>query len=292
MRFNILLLVCLLMFFPVASAQELKEQTPIKFSVSSGFTYNIQKYTGFNAVVDFLAEKIIKSVIKLKTKAKDIDVDLDIYSGVNLLQKKARSLNITTEKLSIKKIPISYFDFHTLDPIYFKKHKKRIRVVFPLKITAHIKVDLDDISNVLNNLPKWKRVLSEVDLPVPPFGYTKIAVTNLKIDVDENGLIHVTSAFKSLVNEKSEPLNVNFNGKLVLKDKKLIIENLQSEVKDIFTNDTEIGRAFSNMLEDLINPIIKFTKYEKNGLKIDNIEMFFESSKLGLNFSVTLPPPQ
>ena len=285
------------MLSPIASAQELKEQTPVDFSVSSGFTYNLQKYTGFNSVVDFFAEKIIQGIVKFETKAKNVDVDLNIYSGVNLFQKKAQSLNVEAENILIEKIPISYFNLQTLDPIYFKKvelksHKKRNRVAFPLRITSQIKVNLNDISNVLNNLPKWKEVLAEIDLPVPPFGYTKITVTDLKIDIDENGLVYVSSSFKSLVNEKSEPLplNVIFTGKLILQDKKLIIENLQSEVKDIFTDDTDIGRAFSDMLEDLINPVIKFTKYEKNGLKIDNIEMFFEPSKLRLDFSITLQP--
>ena len=297
MKLKTLLIVCLLMCCNAASAQELKEQTPIDFSVSSGFGYSFQKYTGFNAVVDFLAEKIVQSIIKLETKAKDLDVNLEIYSGVNLLQKKAKALNIAASELLVKKIPVSYFNFQTLDPIYFKKvklksGKKRNRVVFPLRITSQIKVNLNDISDILNNLPKWKEVLGEVDLPVPPFGYTKIAVTNLKIDVNEAGLIYVSSSFKSLINEKSEPLNVDLRGKLILKDKKLLIENLQSEVKDIFADDTEIGKAFSDMLEDLINPVIKFTKYEKNGLKIDNIEMLFEQGKLGLNFSLTLHPLQ
>ena len=73
---------------------------------------------------------------------------------------------------------------------------------------------------------------------------------------------------------------MQFTGNLALDGKKLIANNLETEIKDIFTKDSDIGIAFSEFLEDLINPIFNFGKYEKNGHTIDAVRLLFESNNI------------
>ena len=274
---------------PLKAQELLQEQSiesQLEIPVANNFFYNLQKYTGLNFLFDFLTEKTMKTVIKLKTKASDISIDLQIYSAWDLLRKKAKSLAVKANELYVKDIPVESFELLTKDPIYFKKKK----VVFPLRIDTKVRVDLNRISEILNSLPKWKKVFGELELPIPPFGSTKVTVTNVEIKINENGSIQSSLMLQSLVNPNSEPLEVQFTGNLVLREKKIIVDNLQSEVEGIFTKDSDIGMSFSKFLEDLINPIFNFHKYEKNGLTIYNVNLTFESSNLVLDINSRLVP--
>ena len=84
---------------------------------------------------------------------------------------------------------------------------------------------------------------------------------------------------------------MSFVGRLELRDKKILVSDLQSEAEDIFTRESEIAQSFSDMLEDLINPILNFHKYEKNGLTIDLAYMSFENNNLILKMNLRLLPP-
>lgn len=291
------------LFYSFAFSQEIIEQEfkvedilQGDLKVSSGLTYNIQKYSGFNVLVDFIAESLIKAIFKLKTKAKNLNVDLGIYSGWNLIQKKAKSLKIEASELYLKDIPLSQFELTTFGPIYIKKFKvdskKENRVVFPVPVNLRIKINFEEVNNVINNLPKWQSVLKEVSLPIPPFGYTEIQISDLKIDVSENGKVHVKAFLKSLAVPDSEVLELQFIGELGIENERIIVYNLESEVEDIFTKDSEMGRAFSKMLEDLINPIFKLNKYEKKGITISKASLFYEERALGLDLNLILMPPE
>jgi len=273
-------------------AEELKEielvNPQMTISATNDFLYNIQKYTGLNCFIDFLVETTIKAVLKLKTRAKDVSVDLKLYSAFDLFKKKARYLQIKAEKLFVKGIPIKEFVLITTDPIYFKKK----RVAIPLGISTSLKVDLQNITEVLNNLPKWKEIFKELDLPIPPFGYTKISVSDIKIVVSETGLVEAESKIKSLVNPDSEPLSLKFKGNLALADKKIVINNLESEVEDIFTKDSDVGMSFSKFLEDLINPVFSFHKIERNGLTIDKVDLSFDKDNVSLKINSRLLPEE
>jgi len=273
-------------------AEELKEaelnNPQAAISITSDFLYNLQKYTGFNCFIDFLAETTIKALLKLKTRAKEVSVDLKLYSAFDLFKKKARYLKIRAEKLFVKGVPIKEFVLVTNDPISFKKK----RVAVPLGISTSLKVDLQNITEVLNNLPKWKEVFKELDLPIPPFGYTKISVSDIKIMISETGLVEAETKIKSLVNPDSEPLNMKFKGNLALADKKIVINNLESEVEDIFTKDSDVGMSFSQFLEDLINPVFSFHKIERNGLTIDKINLSFDKDNVSLEINSRLLPKE
>lgn len=285
-RFKIVLLI--LFFFVstnVLKAEEL-ESSQIPFPVVGQTSYNIQKYTGFNFFTHTLAEGILKVSIKLKTRAKKISTDLEIFSGWDLFRKKIKSLNIDAEKLTVKGVPIEKFELLIKDPLYFKKK----RVAFPVNLKSTVKVNLEDITEVINNLPKWKKVLGELELPVPPFGTTKVKIDDLKIKINETGFTEVFVMLTSLEAPDSEPIKMSFTGNLVLRDKKIIVSDLKGEAEDIFTGDSDLGRSFSEFLEDLINPVFDFHKYEKNGLTIDNVYLSFGVNSLALEINARLLP--
>lgn len=253
--------VFILLFSPV-KAEELESIPTV-----GGVSYNIQKYTGFNFIVDHLAEITIKGIIKFKTRAKDVSVDLKIFSGWDLIRKKARSLKISADQLFVKDIPVNNFELFTDGPIYPR--------VLPVNLTGKLNVSLDNLHTSFR----------EIDFSIPPFGATKITLDDCKVSVDDNGYVQADAVFKSVINPDSEPLMMRFLGNLVLKDKKIIVDNLQSEAEGIFTKDSDIGMSFSEMLEDLINPLIDFRKYEKKGFTIDNVNLLFKSNNLLLEIS-------
>ena len=77
---------CLL---PVSAQDKLDNSNQMVPTVNK-FSYNVQKYTGFNLITDVLVESVIRSLIKHKAHPENIDVDLKIYSGWDLIQKKAK----------------------------------------------------------------------------------------------------------------------------------------------------------------------------------------------------------
>lgn len=272
--------------FSVTAQEEPTEANKIK--VANKFSYKLQKYTGFNFIIDFLAEGVIKTIVKLKTHADEVIVDLKPYSGWDLIRKKAKSLTIKANNLFVKDIPVEKFELTTRDPISLKKK----RAVIPFGIDVILQIDINKITEVLNALPKWKKVFESLELPIPPFGTTQVEISNLNISISENAQILASALLKSRVNKASEPIKINFSGNLVLENKKLIVTALQSEIEDIFTKDSDTAKSFSEFLEDLINPVFDFHKYEKNGLTIEKVTLSFASNDLILQINSRLLPEQ
>ena len=270
------IIILLLFSLLPAKTEELKSIPTV-----GQFSYNIQKYTGFNFLVDHIAKMTIKGILKHKTKAKKVSVDLKIFSGWDLLKKKAKSFNVKAEELVIKKIPIAYFNLSTKGPIYFKKN--------PIDINASIQIKSDNVTELINDLSHHNS-FNEFDLPLPPFGSTKVKLSDFYLTIDDNGSVWAKTVLRSVINPDSEPLKMNFSGNLVLKDKKIVIDNLKGEVEDIFTRDSDLEKSFSKMLEDLINPVINFHKYEKKGLTIDNVNLAFKANSLILEINSKLLP--
>ncbi|OGI18937.1 MAG: hypothetical protein A3B68_06880 [Candidatus Melainabacteria bacterium RIFCSPHIGHO2_02_FULL_34_12] len=288
----IVLISNILFSIPVYAQEQAEPGIQNEVPVVNKFSYNVQKYSGFNFLIDSLVEGIIKLVFKIKTHADDIDIRLDIYSGWDLIRKKAKYFKLSAYKLSVKNIPIEEILLETSEPIYFKKYEdKKNHAVIPLDLNLKMKINLADITEVLNNLPKWRKVLGELDLPIPPFGTTRVELKDIVISVQENGLVNFSCLLKSLVKADSEPINLKFTGKLAIKENKLIIDELESEAEDIFTKDSEMSKSFSQFLEDLINPVFNFHKYEKNGLRIDSVNLFYFPDSLLFDVKFKLLPP-
>lgn len=275
--------------FPIYS-QELKENELTQLSTLSstekGILYSLQKYTGLNYLLDLFVETAIKVVIKLKTRAKEVKVDLKLYSAWDLFKKKAKYFKIDIRDLSIQRVPIEQILLTIDDPIYFRKN----RVLLPLRINTFIRVDLESVTKVLNNLPKWKEIFKKLELPLPPFGSTQISVNDINIKINDVGLIYAQGSVSSPINPDSESLRLEFTGNLALKDKKIIVSNLESEIEDIFTKDSDTGRSFSAFLEDLINPVFNFGKYERNGLVVEKVNLSFSKEDINLEIDSRLLP--
>lgn len=277
-------------------AQEITEQKEEKIELKTAgtFSYNFQRYTGFSFLTEKFTEQIAKSYIKIKTKSKKTTVDLNTFSGWDLIRKKLKSASVQIDELEIKDIPIKHFEANISDPIYIKKvmgrTKKKNKIVLPINIKAKVVIDLNNINNVISNIPRWKKVLQEVELPVPPFGNTLVELSDLKINVQDQGFVNVSVRARSKESIDSEPLDISFKGQIALKNKRIIIENLESEAKDIFTKDSDLSRSFSTFLEDLINPIFNLSKYEKKGLTIEDVKLNFDSNDLILNINAKKIP--
>ena len=74
-------------------------------------------------------------------------------------------------------------------------------------------------------------------------------------------------------------------------NERLIISDLESEVEDIFTKNSDMGKSFSKFLEDLINPIFNFHKYQKKSLTIDTVKLSYEPNVLIVDIKLKLMPP-
>ncbi len=266
-------------------------QEAVELKTASRTSYTIQKYTGFNFLVRKLYETSVKSYLKIKMRAQKSRIKISSFSGIDLLMKKAKKFTLNCENLRYKKIPLKALNIDVTGPIYIKRikegNKRKSRLLLPVSIKTKIIVDLNEINEVIKNLPKWKNLNTAIDLPLPPFGSTKIKVNDIDIMINNNGEVSVISAIESLENEKAdpEPIYLSFTGRIGLEEKKILIKDLKSSAKDIFTKDSDIGREFSKVLEDLINPVFNFAKYEKKGLTIESVNLNYEENNLILDIN-------
>lgn len=282
-----------LCFCPL-NAQELREEidsTEQNIPVVTGFLYNIQRYSGFNFFTNFLAATVVKTIIRRKTHAREINCNLEIYSGWDLIRKKAKSFYLDAKDLYIKNVPVDYLEIAILDPIYFRKnYKKKNKIIYPINISSKIIVNPASVIKILNNMATSRTKAHEIELPIPPFGSTKVLLKDLMIQLSESGSIQSTLDVVSIVSPEAEPLKAVFSGNIVLSDKKLIVSNLECEIEDIFTKDSDISMSFCGAVADLINPVVNFHKYEKRGLTIDNVDLTFLENKLNLKIDLMLSP--
>ena len=262
--------------------------------VSGKVSYNIQKYSGFNWVVDNVTEIIAGLVFKSKTKAKKVKVDIDIFSGLDLIQKKTRSVKVYAKDLLIKKVPIEHFELQTSEPVYFTKSGRKYRVKFPLDLSIEFVLNPSNLFFAISDTKQEKQDKLnnslEIDLPLPPLGSTKILIKDIVLRISKNGRIYSELKAFSKINPEAEPLFILVEGDLVIKDKKLLLENLKSEIDGIFTKDSDVSTSFCQTLGDLLNPLINFNKYEKEGIKISKVEYMIEQEELNFNLGVSLFP--
>lgn len=266
------------------------------FKKSGKISYNIQKYTGLNFLSKKLAQLLIKATLKIKTKADNIDVNIKTYSTLDLLTKKAKSIEVKADELYVEGVPIKHFEINIGDPIYIKKTKsiqtgkKFYEAGVEIPFYSQISVDLREINEVINNLPKWKKKLNRVEMPIPPFGKTLVNITDLMVKIDDSGLSNVSTSIKSLEKPDSENLKVNFTGRLALEGKKILIKDLENEIEGFFDRNSDISKAFNEVLERLINPVVNFDKFERKGLKINTVDMKFENNNINLFFNGKIYP--
>ncbi len=279
------------LFLIPLGAQELREEIKQEIPVVGKVSYKIQKYSGFNSFVDFFVESIVKIVVKLKTHPENIHCKLEIFSGWDLLRKKAKSFYLDASNLKIKNVPIEYLEVVTHTPIYFKKNqKKKYKAIYPLEITGKIVVNPNSIIEIIDKKSKQSKDSHKVKLPLPPFGSTEVLLKDLMIQINENGFIQSTVNAVSAENPDSEPLKARFSGNLIISDKKLRVSGLECEIEDIFTKDSDVSMSFCYAVEDLINPVVNFNKYEKRGITIDNVDLSYPQNKLILKLNLTLHP--
>ena len=218
---------------------------------------------------------------------------MEIYSGWDLIKKKAKSFHLDAKDLYIKNIPVEYFEVTADDPIYFRKNKKkRNKIVFPISANSKVIVNPNSVIEILDSMAKSKTNVHEIELPLPPFGSTKVLLQNLMIQINENGFVQSTLDAVSVANPESEPIKAMFLGNIVISDKKLLVNNLQCEIEDIFTKDSDVSMSFCDAVSDLINPLVNFHKYEKRGITIDNVNLVFPENKLALEINLMLSPEE
>lgn len=285
------LYLSLSLFLCPLNAQELREEIQQEVPVVGKTFYNVQKYSGFNFFVNFFVESAIKTIVKLKTHPKNIHCKLEIFSGWDLIRKKAKSFYLDASDLTIKNVPVEYLEVVTHTPIYFKKNqKKRYKAIYPLEITGKVVVNPNSIVEIIDKKSKQSKGSHKVKLPLPPFGSTEVLLKDLMIQINENGFIQSTVNAVSAENPDSEPLKAMFSGNLVISDKKLRVSGLECEIEDIFTKDSDVSMSFCYAVEDLINPVVNFNKYEKRGITIDNVDLSYPQNKLVLKLNLTLHP--
>ena len=291
---SLCLIISLLLFFCPLNAQELRQETnepEQSIPVVSGFLYGLQRYSGFNVFVHFFAETAIKTMVKLKTHARDIDCNLEIFSGWDLIKKKVKSFHLDAKDLYVKNVPVEYLEITVPDPIYFRKNlKKKNKIVFPVNISSKVIINPTSVIEMVDSMAKLKTNAHEIELPLPPFGKTKVLLQDLMIQISENGFLQSTLNAVSVINPDSEPLKAMFSGNIVISDKRLIVSDLQCEIEDIFTKDSDVSMSFCEAVADLINPVVNFHKYEKRGITIDNVALTFPENKLVLKINLMLSP--
>ena len=295
MKKKCLVIIFLLLTFSIdllpLTAQEVREEIKQEIPISGNISYNIQKYSGFNFFITSLVKTLVKTLVKLKTHANDINCKIEIFSGLDLLKRKLKSFSLDVKDLTVKNIPIEYFEVTTSDPIYFKRNlKKRYRIIYPASIATKVIINPTSVIEIIDSMSNSNKQGKEVELPLPPLGSTKVLLKDLMIQVNESGFVQSAINAVSIINPDSEPLIAMFSGNLVIEDKKLLVSNLECEIEDIFTKDSDVSMAFCEAIGDLINPVVNFHKYEKRGITIDNVDLSFPKNKLLLKINLMLMP--
>lgn len=286
MRLIILIFSILLTSLP-ASCEVNNTNTLPPFKTSGKISTTVQKYTGFTLFTRIIAESILNKYISNKTQAEHANVDLKTYSGIDLIKRKLKSANFDGENLLLQNIPIETLEIALKDPISIKKIKKpngRVKydIEYPINGIAQAAINLNKTNEVINNLPKWKDRFNQINLPLPPFGSIKVKITDFNISVDDYGKANIECGLTSLDDPTSSPLKIRFTGDIKIDEKKVFIKNINSEIEDVFKEKSDLSNSFNKVLEDLINPIFDFSKYEKKGIKINTSELLFKDQKINL----------
>jgi hypothetical protein len=242
----------------------LTAQTSVPFPLHNKLSSDLQSVFGVTAVTQFLAGQLLQFALKRELGGQVL-VKVRTWSLIDLLHGKIKSIEIKVKSGHYKAVPVGNIQIVSSTPIWLRYRKTHdqgagLRMAILLKVRANL--NQDDIAKALSN----QSVLGSLrafKLDLPGLGEQQLTVLEPQVGLADD-LVTVKGTLVTVGSERDTGVQIAVSGKPQLEG------DARVSLKEIKVASTDIvePERFAKFLEELINPLVNFQRFDKPNFAI------------------------
>ena len=258
------------------------------FPTSGKVSRTLQRVTGLNFLTERIASALASLVLRHELGGR-IRVKVRTFSLTDLVAGKIKSIDVTMERSSYKGVPLGSLHIEGPQPIWVRylKHKgQKTGLLTPVMVKIDGTVTERQLAKALAcELVATKLRMIKLDLP----GLGEQQLQLLAPDVDfRPGRVAVTTLLVTQGADKETGVNLTVEGKPTLVgDARIVLEGMKVSSPDI-----ERPEQFSSFAEQLLNPLVDFSKMDRRDHAFRMSKLKFSDDRLEFSGNLVLAPRQ
>ncbi len=238
------------------------------YNVSGWGTRTFFNFTGSTLLAQSIAQNIIKSEFKKLTGENKFKVKLKTYSAKDLYDGRFKSLNISGENLNMEGIHLTSFKANSLCGFnYIQLNKDKIKFRENFLMDFSILISDEDLRKTMIS-SDYLALLNMLNLKTYGLNLFEIKDVNVKLYNDKFYFILKT---ENKIFQKSFPLTFVISSKLVVKDGKILLTQVEVENFDKRLNLSQITQ-FLNVINPL-NFTLDIMDNKESQLQVKTIDI-------------------
>jgi hypothetical protein len=262
-----------------------KDASP-PFAVAGGVSRTLQTVTGLNFLTERLAGGIAGLVLRHELGG-CVKVKVRTFSFTDLVAGKIKSIDVTIERSSYKGVPLGSLHIAGRQPIwvrYLKRKGQKTGLLAPVMVTIEGTVSERQLAKALScELVATKLRMIKLDLP--GLGEQQLQLLEPSVDFRPDTVAVQTL----LVTRGADPetgVKLTVEGKPnLVGDSKIVLESMSVSSPDI-----ERPEQFSSFAEQLLNPLVDFSKMDRRDHAFRMSKLKFGDDRLEFSGNLVLAP--
>lgn len=264
-----------------------KERIEPSFKIAGSLSRRFQAYSGITGGSEILTDLILHHTLQRIFGGK-IKVKVRTYSFTDLWHLKVKKAKISLTGSHYKDIPLGKVEVESVTPFWFGLKHRHLQVknlsLFKFKMTVSEK-EFDQLLHSPKATNSLKALRLDLTSIGPGMGEQKIQMQEPQVNID-NQAIMLKAKFATPGADPSTAVFMTIYGEPKLHGDNLVfLENIKIDSPDISEPE-----KFSKFVENLINPLIRLSRFDKTNfaLRLDDISI--KSKSLSVSGRIVVGP--
>ncbi|HEY9791837.1 MAG TPA: hypothetical protein V6D22_15640 [Candidatus Obscuribacterales bacterium] len=244
--------------FDARASKEAESAPP--FKVSTGLSHGFQKYTGLTWMSERAAGAATGAYLSLRTHGW-VSTKIRSYGLTDLLAGRFKSMDIRARGGKFHSVPFGNVHAVCSTPFqvhFFKRKDQRAGLAAPILVALDGDIDKAQLSRALRS-PKVTDGLRFLKFDLPGLGAQRLSLLDPHVELLDDKL-KVDSYMVTAGAPRESGIKVQVIGKVLLdRDRYLRLQDMEVQSSDIAT-----PQYFGPFLEELLNPLVDFGRYDRN----------------------------
>jgi hypothetical protein len=253
---------------------------------ASGVSRTLQTVSGFNALSGWMANRVLRQELAKHVHG-PLHSHLSIYSGTDLLNRKARQVDISGKNIMVEGLaPLSEFEFKSDadTPFYLSKSRRPI-LLRPVRFNVTATMTENDINTMLQS-PSGQKLLTRMKVKLPPFGEQSMDMLNPAVQL-EHGRLQLSSLLNMHGAPPENALPVHVSGNITAEKSRLMLSDMDLKIEGI--NDTEdLEQLIQMYFSELAN--LNHIKVARHRVQVAIQRSELQNHQLHLQATITVSP--
>jgi len=258
------------------------------FPISGKLSRSLQTVTGLNFLTERIAGAIAGIVLRHELGGK-VKVKVRTFSLTDLVAGKFKSVDVTMERSAYRGVPLGSLHIEGPQPIWVRylKHKgQKTGLLTPVMVKIEGTVSERQLAKALAcELVASKLRMIKLDLP--GLGEQQLQLLEPNVDF-RPGTVAVQTLLVTQGADRETGVKLTVEGKPTLVgDARIVLEEM-----NVSSPDIESPQLFSSFAQQLLNPLVDFSKMDRRDHAFRMSKLKFSDDRLEFSGNLVLAPKQ